>query len=220
MQARAPRRRDYGQFCAIAGALDVVGERWTLLIVRDLLLGPKRYTDLREGLPGIATDLLTARLRTLEDAGLVGRRTLPRPAPAAVYELTDRGRLLAPALAALARVGFGLIGAPDDGTEIPPERLVVALHPAFRPDAVPGLRATYALELDGQLFFAEVRDGRLDVGHGLPERADLTLRADPVTLTRLLQGGIGADDAVRAGRLEIDGPRDALDGFRAAFAFA
>src|SRR5919106_2897508 len=104
-----PRRRGYGQYCAVASALDVVGERWTLLIVRDLFLGPKRYTDLRTGLPGIATDLLTARLRTLESAGLVRRRTLPRPAPATVYELTERGRLLGPVLRGLAQVGFTLL---------------------------------------------------------------------------------------------------------------
>jgi DNA-binding HxlR family transcriptional regulator len=220
MQSSAPRRRDYGQFCAIASALDVVGERWTLLIARDLLLGPKRYTDLREGLPGIATDLLTARLRTLEGAGLVARRTLPRPAPAAVYELTERGRLLAPALAALARVGFGLLGEPDDDTAIPPERVVVALYPAFRPDAVPDLHATYGLDVDGERFFAEVAEGRLQVGHGPPQRADLALRTDAVTLTRILQGATGTDDAMRAGRLQIDGPRDALDGFLAAFSFA
>ena len=83
-----PAGKRYEQYCAVARSLDVLGERWTLLVVRDLLMGPRRYTDLREALPGIATDLLTARLRTLEEAGYVQRRKLPRPAPVAVYELT------------------------------------------------------------------------------------------------------------------------------------
>src|SRR6266536_4496383 len=91
MAATQISRKTYEQYCPVARTLDVVGERWTLLIVRDLLMGPKRYTDLRVGLPGIATDILTARLRTLEEAGFVRRRDLPPPAPATVYELTEDG---------------------------------------------------------------------------------------------------------------------------------
>src|SRR4030095_5650115 len=87
--ATRPARKTYSQYCPVARALDVVGERWTLLIVRDLMMGPKRYTDLRAGLPGIATDILTARLRTLEQAGFLRRRELPRPAPATGSELTE-----------------------------------------------------------------------------------------------------------------------------------
>src|SRR6266536_6294504 len=91
MAATQTQRTTYEQYCPVARTLDVVGERWTLLIVRDLLMGPKRYTDLRAGLPGIATDILTARLRALEEAGFVRRRELPPPAPATVYELTEDG---------------------------------------------------------------------------------------------------------------------------------
>jgi DNA-binding HxlR family transcriptional regulator/putative sterol carrier protein len=212
-------RRGYGQYCAIAGALDVLGERWTLLIVRDLFLGPKRYTDLREGLPGIATDLLTARLRTLEGAGLVRRRTLPRPAPATVYELTERGRLLGPVLRGLAQVGFTLLKEVPDDADVPPERLALALRAAFRADAAPGLAATYQLHLDDEPFVVAVRAGELDVARGARPDADLTLRSDPVTLTRVLQGGTTVDEALESGRLEAEGPRDALDRFVAAFAW-
>jgi DNA-binding HxlR family transcriptional regulator len=207
-----PRRRGYGQYCAVATALDVVGERWTLLIVRDLFMGPKRYTDLRAGLPGIATDLLTARLRTLERAGLVQRRTLPKPAPATVYELTDRGRLLGPALGALAQVGFGLLDDPDDDADLPPDRLVLALRAAYRADAVPGHSATYQLHLDDEPFVIAVRGDDIDVSRGIAPDADLTLRTDPIALTRLLRGN-GDPDA-----LALEGPRAALDDFVAAFA--
>src|SRR6266545_7978857 len=103
-------KRSYEQYCALARALDVVGERWTLLIVRDLLMGPKRYTDLRAGLPGIATDILTARLRTLEEAGFVRRRELPRPAPAIVYELTEPGTELRYVVLALGQAGLATLG--------------------------------------------------------------------------------------------------------------
>ena len=213
-----PRRRGYGQYCAVAKALDVVGERWTLLIVRDLFLGPKRYTDLRTGLPGIATDLLTARLRTLERAGLVRRRTLPKPAPAMVYELTDRGRLLGPALGALAQVGFGFLGEPADDTQMPPERLVLALRAAFDATAVPDHNATYQLQLEDEPFVIAVDGDGIDVAPGSAPHADLTLRTDPITLTRLLRRTTAPDDALRSGALQLEGTPGRLDHFLGAFA--
>src|SRR6266498_5348038 len=109
MAATQTQRKMYEQYCPVARTLDVVGERWTLLIVRDLLMGPKRYTDLRAGLPGIATDILTARLRRLEDAGFVRRRELPPPAPATIYELTETGNRLKPAILALGQVGLATL---------------------------------------------------------------------------------------------------------------
>jgi DNA-binding HxlR family transcriptional regulator len=217
---KQPHRRGYGQYCAVATALDVVGERWTLLIVRDLFLGPKRYTDLRAGLPGIATDLLTARLRTLESAGLVQRRTLPKPAPATVYELTDRGRLLGPALGALAQVGFAFLGDPDDDTHLPPERLVLALRAAYDATAVPDHRATYELHLDDELFVIAVNGERINVARGSTPHADLTLRTDPITLIRLLRRAAAPDDALRSGALQLEGHPEALNHFLAAFALA
>jgi DNA-binding HxlR family transcriptional regulator len=215
-----PRRRGYGEYCAIASALDVVGERWTLLIVRDLFLGPKRYTDLRTGLPGIATDLLTARLRTLESAGLVRRRTLPKPAPASVYELTEHGRLLGPALGALAQVGFAFLGEPEDDAQIPPDRLALALRAAFDPGAVPDHGATYQLELDAEPFVITVRGEGIQVAPGRAPAADLTLRTDPLTLTRLLRGTGGAREACARGALQLEGDPGRLDQFLAALAIA
>ena len=205
------RRRGYGQFCAVATALDVLGERWTLLIVRDLLSGPKRYTDLREMLPGIGTDLLTARLRTLEDAGLVLRRSLPRPAPATVYELTERGMQLGPLVRSLARVGFGFLGEPADDADIPPERLVLAMRAAYRPDAVPGLDATYQLHLGEESFVVSVHGEQVEATRGTAADPDLTIRADPVTLSRVLGG------QAQARELAVEGPAKARDRFVAAF---
>jgi DNA-binding HxlR family transcriptional regulator len=214
-----PQRRGYGQYCAVASALDVVGERWTLLVVRDLFLGPKRYTDLRAGLPGIATDLLTARLRTLEGAGLVQRRTLPKPAPATVYDLTDRGRLLGPALAGLADVGFRLLGDPDDETEMPADRLVLALRAAFKPDAVLDHHATYELELDEEPFVIAVSGEAIDISRGTAAHADLVVRARPTTLARLLRRTITAAQARANESLHLEGDADLLDDFVATFAF-
>jgi hypothetical protein len=151
---------------------------------------------------------------------LVRRRTLPKPAPATVYELTEHGRLLGPALGALARVGFDLLGEPADDTDLPAERLVLALQPAFRPRAVPDHDATYQLDLDAERFVVTVRRDELDVRRGTAADADLTLRTDPVTLTRLLQGATGADAAITAGRLQADGAREHLDRFLAAFSLA
>jgi len=112
-----PRR--YDQYCPIAGALDLVGERWTLLIVRELLLGPARFTDLRTGLPGVPPNLLSTRLRELEAEGLVARRELPPPAARTVYELTEDGRALEPVLRALVRWGMSRM-APPDGIDLDP----------------------------------------------------------------------------------------------------
>src|SRR6266542_1496523 len=105
-------RRSYDQYCALARALDVIGERWTLLVVRELLLGPKRYKDLLDGLPGIGTNLLAQRLRELEENGLVRRRRLPAPAGVAVYELTEAGRALEDSVLALGRWGAAFLGVP------------------------------------------------------------------------------------------------------------
>src|SRR5438270_8716701 len=114
MRSQAVRtpKRSYDQYCAVARGLDVIGDRWTLLLVRDLLLGPKRYKDLLEGLPGIGTNLLAARLKELEAAGIVRRGVLPPPAGSSVYELTDKGQALEPAILALGRWGAQFLGVP------------------------------------------------------------------------------------------------------------
>jgi DNA-binding HxlR family transcriptional regulator len=110
--------KPYEQYCPMAHALDLVGERWALLVIRELMHGPKRYTDLVDGLPGIGTNILAARLRDLEAHGIVARRTLPPPAASKVYELTDYGRELRPALRELALWGARSLGPPTDKSQL------------------------------------------------------------------------------------------------------
>jgi DNA-binding HxlR family transcriptional regulator len=212
-------RKSYGQYCAVARALDLVGERWTLLIVRDLLMGPKRYTDLRAGLPGIATDMLTARLRTLEEAGFVRRRRLPPPAPATVYELTEAGDRLKPAILALGQVGLATLGAPEPGEDVRAERLVVGLRASFRRAEFADLTETYELVIDGEPFTVEVSDGVVETRPGAASSPSMSLGTDADTLVALLTGRRSAADAVARGRASLDGERAVLGRFIDAFAY-
>ena len=197
-------KRTYGDLCGIARALDVIGERWALLVVRELLLGPKRFTDLREGLPHVSPDVLSQRLRELEQAGLVGRRTLAPPAGSRVYELTDRGRQLEPVVIELGRWGSRAPFPPGDAT-IGADSVILALQTLFRPDAAGGLEAGYELRLGDQRFRARVESGRLDLARGSAERPDAILETDPETLAALLWQGRDLPDARRAGDATVEG---------------
>src|ERR687892_1546441 len=154
--------RTYGDGCAIARALDLVGERWALLVVRELLLGPKRYTDLRRGLPNASPNVLSQRLGELERAGIVRRRRLPPPAGSRVYELTDWGRELEDIVISLgrwsARSPSGLSDAP-----IGPDSMILALRSRFDAGAAHGLHAGYDLGLGEDRFRIEVADDRIEV---------------------------------------------------------
>src|SRR6266571_9269434 len=134
--------RSYEQYCGVARALDLVGERWALLVVRELILGPKRFTDLRRGLPGIGTNVLAARLKELESSGVLARRTLPPPAASTVYELTEYGRELEEVMLAFGRWGAKSMGARAPEQTLQSEWVAVALKAFFRPEAAEDLRAT------------------------------------------------------------------------------
>jgi DNA-binding HxlR family transcriptional regulator len=212
--------KHYAQYCAVARALDLVGERWTLLVVRSLLMGPQRYTDLREALPGIASDLLTARLRTLEDAGYVRRRQLPRPAAVNVYELTDTGWQLGPVVLSLARLGVAQLGSPSADDDVNADALVLLLRASFDAaqltgDAQPG----YQVELDGEAYTVQVHPGWVETRRGPAPDPAVTLRSNPRTLAEILSGSLPAEAAIADGRLELDGPVAELDAFLAAFSF-
>jgi DNA-binding HxlR family transcriptional regulator len=213
--------KHYAQYCAVARALDVVGERWTLLVVRSLLMGPQRYTDLRDALPGIATDLLTARLRTLEDAGYIGRRQLPRPAAVNVYELTDAGWQLGPVVLALARLGVAQLGSPSADDDVNADALVLLLRASFHGEHVSGeAEPTYQVELDGAGYTVQVHPGWVETRRGSTPDPACTLRSDPRTLAEILSGGLPAEVAIADGRLELDGPPGELDQFLATFSFS
>jgi DNA-binding HxlR family transcriptional regulator len=214
-------KRSYDQFCPLARTLDLLGERWTLLVIRDLLAGPKRYTDLRTGLEGIPSDILTQRLRDLEVAGLIVRRQLPPPAASTVYRLTDRGRELEPALLGLARFGVGLLGEGPKPEQPPtPERFGLLLRALFDPSAAGDRRRTVALESGDRGLWVSFGGGDFEVGDlrdEPPARIDATAAGEAGLLYELLVGRINRDQAVSSGALAVDGDVDALAELLATF---
>ncbi len=209
-----PPKRSYGQYCAAARGLDVIGDRWTLLVVRDLLLGPKRYTDLLDGLPGIGTNLLAARLRELEGTGLVERRVLPPPAGSAVYQLTEAGEALQPVLLALGRwAGRYFLGAPRSDDRLVPSAYFVAMRASFRPELADGLRETYEFRIGGRVFEVAVDGGRCTTSEGRAGRPDVVLSMDVETLNGLLLEGLPPSDALTSGQVSVSGDPDALARF-------
>jgi DNA-binding HxlR family transcriptional regulator len=196
--------RRYNQYCPVARALDVAGDRWTLLVARELLLGPRRFTDLADGLPGIASSVLTARLKELEQHGLVAKRTLPPPAASVVYELTDQARGLARVLAALADWGMNLLGHPGPEDTVDPRWLVLALAVTATPPQ--SLRAaTYELRVDDQAFQIQSGNDRLQVAQGAASSASATITMTTDTLAAIASGHLDITSA-RADRLiAVDG---------------
>ncbi|MEU9451164.1 winged helix-turn-helix transcriptional regulator [Streptomyces sp. NPDC048277] len=194
-------RRSYDQYCSAARALDVVGDRWTLLIVRELLAGPRRYTDLHADLPGVSTDVLASRLKDMERDGVTNRRRLPPPGAAYVYELTRRGRELLPVLQAL-----GTWGEPELGERRPTD--AVRAHwlalPLLRALEGEGLVEVRLEEGDFHLHVG-AEDGPVYGDGPAPREPDARLLLDTETCTALAQGELGLPDAVRAGRVTVTG---------------
>jgi DNA-binding HxlR family transcriptional regulator len=191
----------YGQRCAVARALDVIGERWTPLIVRELLLGPKRYTDLIEGLPGIGTNVLATRLSDLQAHGIIEKHVLPPPAPATVYELTDSGRALAPVLRELRTWGSRYGPAPEPGDVA---RSAWVLQSAVsRP---PGLKSgrTCEIRVGPERFRLTGENATTTVRAGSAASADAIITIEPSVLFRLAAGKLDALDAAASARIEGD----------------
>jgi DNA-binding HxlR family transcriptional regulator len=205
--------RSYGDPCGIARALDLVGERWALLVVRELLLGPKRFTDLRAGLPHVGPDMLSQRLRELEHAGVVQRGKLPPPAGARVYELTDWGRRLEPVVLALGLWGSQAPFPPEHG-ELGVDALVLALKTLFEPARVEGLLGrTFELRLGEETFSLRVGERELEAVRGSAGEATATIATEAGTLQRILWHG----RSPRSGGLEIAGDRRAAERFLRLF---
>jgi DNA-binding HxlR family transcriptional regulator len=196
-------RRGYDDPCGVARALGAVGERWALLVVRELLLGPKRFTDLSRGLPGMSQNVLSQRLRELEQAGIVRRRRLGPPAGTGVYELSGFGSQLEPVLLAMARWGSRIPAASTAGLSV--DALILALKTTFDPDVAGGLCARYQLRIGDDRFQALIADGRFQVARGETADADAALDADAATLRGLVFGGRPLADAVRDGDLRVEG---------------
>ena len=201
-------KRTYGDACGIARALDQVGDRWALLVVRELLLGPKRFTDLRDGLPHISPDVLSQRLRELALAGVVRRRTLPPPASSSVYELSERGAALEPVVLELGRWGSGA-PFPEGDPALGVDSAVIALETVFDPAAAGELSGTFELRLAAQPFRLRLDRGRFEVARGPAEDPEATIETDPRTLADVLWQGRPVADARRSGELRIGGSRAA-----------
>jgi len=207
--------RSYHQYCAVAKALDVIGDRWTLLIVRELSLrGPSRYTDLRRGLPGIATNLLADRLRELEQAGIVAREDAPPPVATALFSLTERGEALVPVLHELGLWGVRYMTegpAPEDEFR---SRWLAWPAETFltdnEPDAPP---LTIEFDTGDEPMTARVQGGRVEVGPGASDSPDLRVSGDPHPVLGLLSGNLDVDQA-RAAGVRFEGATAALERVR------
>ncbi len=207
--------RTYGQYCSVAKALDVVGDRWTLLIVRELLLrSPARYTDIREGLPGIATNLLADRLRALEREGIVARRELPPPAAATVFELTDRGRQLETVVDALGRWGIPFMSeGPSDGDEFRSRWLTWPAEMFLRDGEPDGPPATVELDAGGEPVLLEIANGEVHARAGTVPEPDASLSGSPHTLLGVLSGHLDLP-AARARGLKLRGDERIVERLR------
>lgn len=210
-------KRSYGDPCGIARALDVVGERWALLVVRELVLGPKRFTDLRSHLPGIATDVLSQRLRQLEAAGVLRSVALSAPASGRAYELTDRGRELEPVLHALGRWGSqeGFAAATHEMTV---DAFGVALATVFDPERARSLDATVTVVVDGEALVADVHDGRLGLRRGVAEQPHARIEGSVAAFREVLWRGRPLAEAEADGSVRVAGLRRVARQLLASFA--
>jgi DNA-binding HxlR family transcriptional regulator len=202
-----PTTRSYHDACPIARALDAIGERWALLVVRELLLGPQRFSDLRRALPGASSNMLTDRLRELEARGLVRRRTLPPPAASAVYDLTDRGRELEPILDALG--AWGSAEPPDEDASLSATSVLLFLRGSARAHPRPP-KHTYRVQLDDRVWTISSPNDRLEIDAQDPAAPEASLHTDPVTLNALLLNPVGLDAAIAAGSVQVEGDISAL----------
>jgi uncharacterized protein (TIGR00369 family) len=199
----------YQQYCALARALDVAGDRWTLLIVRELVPGPRRFTDLVDGLPGVSRKLLTERLRDLERDGIVTRQELPPPAARQVYDLTDDGRDLAVAIGPLLAWGTRRMTDREPADSFHPRWAAVAMSVLADRDAARGVRETYQFVIDRTAFHAVVDDGAVHVRDGFADDPAVTWTTDEETWSQIASGTRTAAAALEAGTLTIEGERKA-----------
>lgn len=197
----------YQQYCALARALDVVGNRWTMLIVRELRPGPRRFTDLVDGLPGISRKLLTERLRDLERDGIIQRRELPPPAARQVYELTDDGRDLASAIAPLIAWGATRMGDRRPGETVRARWSAVAMVALADREAAKDVSETYQYVVGDSAFHFIVDDGSIAVHDGRADDPSVVVTTDEETWMDIVNGKTSASAAAAAGALSVAGDR-------------
>lgn len=198
----------YGDACGTAFAMELVGERWALLVVRELMLGPRRFSDLRASLPGLSAKVLTERLTSLEDAGVLAKRRLPSPAPAQVYELTEWGYRAEPLIQELGR--WAAMSSQHDPTlPLSPVSLMLSMRTMFDPAKAAGLEATIGFDIAGEQFVASMKDGKLPIERRDARRAQAILRApEAPVLAGLLYADTPVEELERDAGLQIDGDRE------------
>jgi DNA-binding HxlR family transcriptional regulator/putative sterol carrier protein len=204
-------RHSYEQYCGLARALDLVGDRWTLLIVRELVPGPRRFTDLVEGLPGISRKLLTERLRQLEGDGILTREELPPPAARQVYELTTEGRDLAAALAPLIGWGLRRLGGRTPEQRVDGRWAAVGMAALADREAARGVSETYQYFVGDSAFHFAVDDGSIELRDGRAEEPAVTLSTDADTGADIMAGRITESSAASAGALTVTGDPQAVE---------
>jgi DNA-binding HxlR family transcriptional regulator len=205
--------RSYAHYCAIARSLDVIGERWTLLIIRELLLGPRRYTELHADLPGISTDVLAARLKEMEADGLVEHHRIGPPTPAWVYELTPRGRELLPVLGALARWGGGLLDSRQPTDALHSHWLAFPLASLLKLAAA-GQHGVIELRIDGTNCYLRLDGGEPGLSYDKPADPDVVLTLSTETAMQLASIKPGAAQALDGGQLDIEGESHLAEALR------
>jgi DNA-binding HxlR family transcriptional regulator/putative sterol carrier protein len=208
-------KRSYQDGCAMAHALDLIGERWALLVIRELILGPKRFTDLRAGLPGISPNVLTQRLEELERTAILRRRKLPSPAAAWVYELTDWGVQLEPAIMALGRWAARSPFLPQAGLNA--DSLILSFRTMFDPRAAEGFNASIELRIGENRFHAKVTHGQMELIRGRADQADVVIEGDSDALASVVYGGRKFSDALRTGDLRVEGDKSIAKRFLTLF---
>jgi DNA-binding HxlR family transcriptional regulator len=203
------KRRSYRQYCALAKSLDVVGERWTLLMIREFMIGPRRYRDLLENLPGMGTNLLAARLKDLEAQGLIERTILSEGSRNFAYSLSARGKALEPVIRGLVQWGVEILGAPKEDDLSRPEWDLVAVRMLFRPEQAVKVDGFYVLRADELELFIQVERGRVSLLDRVPTMATslIIVEGPGAVLKSLILGETSIDDVMNAGTLQIKGSR-------------
>jgi DNA-binding HxlR family transcriptional regulator/putative sterol carrier protein len=204
-------KRSYDQYCPAARALDVLGERWTLLVVRELLLGSKRYTDLLGGLPGIGPNVLAERLRHLQESGIVQRAALPPPAASNVYQLTAVGEALRPVVYELTRWGLNLLGAPKSDDNFRLTWLMRGMEGTFRPEAARGVHETYEFRIDGEVFHVHIDDGKIQVREGQAPDPACVVTTDLMTFLAVGSRRMTGPEAIEKGLSTLEGDVEAVE---------
>ncbi|GAA1530745.1 winged helix-turn-helix transcriptional regulator [Streptomyces albidochromogenes] len=197
-------KRSYNDACGTGHALDLVGERWALLVVRELLLGPKRYGQLRTDLPGISTNVLAQRLAELEASGIVRKHRLPAPAVAEAYELTDWGLELEPVVRGLGRWAVRS-PAHDRTAHLSATSFVLSLRANFDAGRAQGVHGRYELHLGDEVFRVLIADGTLHAERGYQQQPEAVITARPPALAGVVYGGRQLADAVAAGDVRVEG---------------